>query len=41
MIDSKIVDILEKYHSELANEISNINLAIQRIQDELKFIIIV
>lgn len=38
MIDSKIVDILEKYHSELANEISNINLAIQRIQDELKFI---
>ena len=38
MIDSKIVDILEKYHSELAHEISNINLAIQRIQDELKFI---
>lgn len=38
MIDSKIVDILEKYHSELANEISNINLAIQRIQDELIFI---
>lgn len=38
MIDSKIVDILEKHHSELANEISNINLAIQRIQDELKFI---
>lgn len=38
MIDDKIVEILEKYHSELTNEISNINLAIQRIQDELKFI---
>lgn len=38
MIDDKIVEILEKYHNELTNEISNINLAIQRIQDELKFI---
>lgn len=38
MIDDKIVEILEKYHNELIDEISNINLAIQRIQDELKFI---
>lgn len=38
MIDDKIVEILQKYHNELIDEISNINLAIQRIQDELKFI---
>lgn len=38
MIDDKIVEILEKYHNELIDEISNINLAIQRIKDELKFI---
>lgn len=38
MIDDKIVEILEKYHNEVAEEISNINMAIRKIQDELKLV---
>lgn len=38
MIDNKIVEILEKYHNEVAEEISNINLAIRKIQGELKLV---
>lgn len=38
MIDDKIVEILEKYHNEVAEEISNINLAIRKIQGELKLV---
>ncbi len=38
MIDNKIVEILEKYHNEVAEEISNINLAIRKIQRELKLV---
>lgn len=38
MIDDKIVEILEKYHNEVAEEISNINLSIKKIQGELKLV---
>lgn len=38
MIDNKIVEILEKYHNEVAEEISNINLAIRKIRGELKLV---
>ena len=38
MIDSKIVEILNKHNTEVAEEISNINLAIKKIKNELKLV---
>lgn len=38
MIDNQIIEILNKYHSEVAEEISNINMAIKKIKNELKLV---